>query len=65
MREPITNYSTIDQGSTQNEFILRHKSHSNLNWTIRCIKEESDDTPRWEGLPPIMGMAIDHMKIHE
>ena len=65
MREPITNYSNVEQGNQQNVFILRHHTDPNLNWNIRCCAGEDGDKPRWEGLPAIMGMAVEHMRIHE
>ena len=64
LNEPITNYRNIEQGNTENEFILRHLHDSNLNWNIQCIPQ-AGDKPRWEGLPAIMAMAIEHMRIHE
>ena len=59
--EPITNYNNVEQGGADNEYILRHLHDPNLNWNIRFIPQV-DDKPRWEGLPAIMAMAIEHMR---
>ena len=37
--EPITNYSQVEQGGTENEFILRHLHDADLNWNIRCVPQ--------------------------
>ena len=62
--EPIINYHSVEQGDTENEFILRHLHNPNLNRYISCIPQENDK-PRWEGLPTTMAMAIEHMRQHD